>query len=395
VTLHRLINPVMPYAWGSHEAIAALQRRPAGDGPEAELWIGAHPHAPSRLERDLRTLPELIAAAPLDNLGERVIKRFGERLPFMVKVIAAEEALSLQVHPDDEQARAGFARESAAGLDLADPRRCYRDPNAKPEMILPLSDFDALLDFRPPDDALRVLSSLAVPTLEPVLARLRDGAPTGEAFLQLTDWPAQDRAGLVAAVREAASSDQDSAWAVELADRYPDDPGVVGALLLNRLTLSPGQACYVAPDTIHGYLHGTVIEVLGCSDNVVRAGLTSKHVATEELRPLLRVDSAPPALLETTSIGDDEERWLPPRPEFQLGRLRVDGQRVAERPYGPEILLCVDGEVEVCGANQSITLASGEAAFVSATERELTIVGQGVIIRATTGELSTTAGFAA
>lgn len=385
----------MPYAWGSHEAIAALQGRPASERPEAELWIGAHPHAPSRLERDGRTLPELIASAPRETLGDQVIDRFGARLPFMVKVIAAAQSLSLQVHPDDEQARVGFAREAAAGVDVADPRRCYRDPNAKAEMVLPLSDFDALVDFQPVDDALRVLSSLAVPTLEPVLVALRDGAPTGEAFLQLADWPTEDRAGLVAAVRAAASSDQDLAWVVELADRYPEDPGVVGALLLNRLTLSPAEAIYVAPGTIHGYLHGTVIEVLSCSDNVVRAGLTPKHVAIDELRPLLRLEPAPPAILATTLASDDEERWFPPRPEFQLSRLQVDGQLAAGRVVTPQILLCVGGKVEVCGAEEPVAFGSGEAIFVTANEPELTFVGHGVIVRATTGSSLALAGSAA
>ncbi len=385
----------MPYAWGSNEAIAALQGRPASDHPEAELWVGAHPHAPSRLECDGRSLAEFIADAPREALGERVIDRFGERLPFMVKVIAAAHPLSLQVHPDDEQARSGFARESASGVDVADPRRCYRDPHAKPEMVLTLSDFEALLGFRPADEALETLSSLDVPALAPVVATLRSGAPTGEAFLQLAQWPLADRAPTVAAVRAAASSDQDLAWVVELADRYPDDPGVVGAMLLNRLTLAPGEVFYVAPGTIHAYLRGTIIEVLGCSDNVTRAGLTQKHVAIEELRPLLTLQSARAAMLSASSISDDEQRWAPPRPEFQLSRLRADGERVVVRAEVPEIVLCVGGKVEIRAAGKPVGLRSGEAIFVTADERELTFVGQGVIIRATTGDATTRPGFAA
>jgi mannose-6-phosphate isomerase len=385
----------MRYAWGSREAIAALQGRPASDGPEAELWIGAHPQAPSTLEPDGQSLRAFIAEAPRETLGPWVADQFGGRLPFMLKVIAAAQPLSLQVHPDDEQARAGFARESATGVDAGDPRRCFRDPYAKPEAVLTLSDFDALLGFRPPREALDALSALGVPALAPVLAALREGQPTGDVFLRLVAWPDPDRADLVAAVRAAASSDHDLSWVVELADRYPDDPGVVGALLLNRLTLRPGQAFYVAPGVIHAYLCGTAIEVLGGSDNVVRAGLTPKHVAIDELRPLLRRDSAPPAMLEPRAISDDEERWSPPRPEFQLSRLRVDGERVVARADAPEILLCVSGKAEVCGGDQSVTLASGEAAFVEANARELTFVGQGVIVRATTGQRAAQAGHAA
>jgi mannose-6-phosphate isomerase len=376
----------MPYAWGSHEAIAALQGRPASDQPEAELWIGAHPHAPSKLASDGRSLAQLIADAPRDVLGVRVADQFDGRLPFMLKVIAAAQPLSLQVHPDDDQARTGFARESATGVDASNPRRCYRDPYAKPEMVLTLSDFQALLGFRPPSDALEVLTALAVPALEPLVGELRDGSSTGDAFLRLAEWPDDDRADLVAAVRAAASSDHEMSWLVELADRYPHDTGVVGALLLNRLTLAPGQAFYVAPGVVHAYLRGTVIEVLGASDNVVRAGLTPKHVAVNELRPLLRRDSARPALTAPVAVSDDEQSWPSPRPEFQLSRLRVDGERVIARADAPEILLCVSRKVEVCGGEHSITLGSGEAAFVEANTRELTFVGQGVIIRATTGQ---------
>jgi mannose-6-phosphate isomerase len=385
----------MPYAWGSREAIAALQGRPASEAPEAELWMGAHPQAPSTLASDGRSLAALIAQSPRERLGARVADEFGGRLPFLLKVIAAAQPLSLQVHPDDEQARSGFARESASGLDVGDARRCYRDPNAKPEMVLTLSEFHALLGFRPPSEAFAALSSLAVPALAPVLAALREGASTGDAFLLLAEWPDADRANLVAAVRAAASSDQDLSWVVELADRYPSDPGVVGTLLLNRLTLAPGQAFYVAPGVIHAYLRGTAVEVMGCSDNVVRAGLTPKHVAIEELRPLLRRDSAHPTLLEPISISDDEESWPSPRPEFQLSRLRVDGECVAARVDAPEILLCVSGKVEVCGGDQSVTLGSGEAVFAAANARELTFVGQGVVIRATTGQAARRAGHVA
>jgi mannose-6-phosphate isomerase len=378
----------MPYAWGSRGAIAALQGRPPSGQPEAELWIGAHPQAPSTLERDGRSLGALIEDCPQETVGQRLVDQFGGRLPFMVKVIAAAQALSLQVHPDDDDARAGFAREAAAGLDVTDPRRNYRDANAKPEMVLAISPFEALLGFRSSTEAAEALASLRVRSLDGVVAALRDGAATGDAFLQLVQWPLAERAQLIAAVRAAASSDQDLAWVVELADRHPDDPGVVAALLLNRRTLAPGQACYVAPGVIHAYLRGTAIEVLGCSDNVVRAGLTAKHIAVEELRSLLTRTATPPVLLEPHATSDGEERWQVPRPEFQLARLRVDGKSVAARRGEPELLLCVSGKVEVCGGDQSVGLRSGESCFVDASTPELTFVGQGVTVRATPGDLT-------
>ena len=267
MTVRRMVNPVMPYAWGSRDAIATLQGRPASGVAEAELWMGAHPQAPSELLLDgsnlhgledgsnlhaprrrleLQRLDAVIAADPVGVLGQRCFEQFGARLPFLLKVLAAEQPLSLQVHPDDEQAQRGFAAEEAAGIDRLAPERDYRDPFGKPEMLVALTDFDVLQGFRPAYEAAATFSALRVDGLEPLIEALQAGTPTGQVFLRLIDWPADDCVRIVAEVSAACSAlgaDGVFPWIARLAATYPSDPGVVGVLLLNHLTLHPLQGC--------------------------------------------------------------------------------------------------------------------------------------------------------
>jgi mannose-6-phosphate isomerase len=398
MSVRRMVNPVMPYAWGSRDGIAALQGRPPADGPEAELWMGAHEHASSLLEpADGRAgsarLGAAVAADPDAVLGERVVQRFGPRLPFLVKVLSAARPLSLQVHPDAERARAGFAEEEAAGIDRSAPNRCFRDPYAKPELLVALTPFEVLYGFADARAAALRLEGLGVARLAPTIEALRSGAPTGDAFLALLDWPAVDRAQLVGDVRNAAAAAAEAAagaeaallrWTCELADQYPQDPASVGALLLNYLQLAPGQAILVPCGQIHGYLLGTAIEVMGSSDNVVRAGLTSKHVALEELRGILARTATRPDVLEPVTGPDGGQRWPVPQPEFALVRYKVTEAREMA-VEGPEILLCLDGTVEVAASPSRLALRAGESAFVSADSHSYALSGDGAVMRVTTG----------
>lgn len=394
MTVRRMVNPVMPYAWGSREAIATLQGRPVGDAPEAELWMGAHPQAPSRLERDDgspgEALDTLIATDPLDVLGERCVERFGPRLPFLLKVLAAEQPLSLQVHPNTEQAQRGFAAEEAAGIDAAAPNRCYRDPFAKPEMLVALTDFHVLQGFRAASDAAAALIALTVFGLEPLIEALQGGTPTGEVFLRLIEWPVDDRARLVSDVRAAvvagaiAGPHGIARWIDWLAVEYPNDPGVVGVLLLNYLILRPLEGLYVRPGQIHAYVHGTGVEVLGGSDNVIRGGLTPKHVSAADLRTILSVEPVEPALVRATASGDGgDQAWPTSQPEFELRRIQVaTTKRLATG--GPSVLLCTEGSVEVGDRDGTVRLGPGESAFAFAGT-DLDVAGTGVLMRANPG----------
>lgn len=389
-----MANPVKAYAWGSRDGIAAVQGRPPSEAPEAELWMGAHPQASSVLEGVDELggrLDALIAAHPEQFLGARVAARFGPRLPFLVKLLSAAEPLSLQVHPDDALARAGFDDEEAAGLDPAAAHRVYGDPHGKPEMLMAITDFELLLGFRPATEAAGTLACLAVPALDTVIDGLRSGRPTGEAFLSLLEWPDADRADLVSKVRAADANSPEPAatWVCRLAEQYPSDPGVVGALLLNHMRLQPGQAVVVSPGQIHAYLHGTGVELLGSSDNVVRGGLTPKHVSLHQLRRLLALDAARAAVVEPAARPGGGEFWPTLFPEFSLSRIGLGDAPQSLTAGLPAIVLVVEGKAEVTQAGVSVSLGPGESAFVSAEGPSgATVAGSGVALVATPGAFS-------
>jgi mannose-6-phosphate isomerase len=388
MTVRRMVNPVMTYAWGSRDAIATLQGRPASGVAEAELWMGAHPQAPSELEdgSNRQGMDAVIAADPVGVLGQRCFEQFGPRLPFLLKVLAAEHPLSLQVHPDDEQARLGFAAEEAAGIDRLAPDRNYGDPFGKPELLVALTDFHVLQGFRPAEEAAATLSALCVDGLAPLIEALQDGTPTGEVFLRLIEWPASDRVRIVAEVAAACvaiAANGVGPWIAGLAANYPSDPGVIGVLLLNYLTLRPLEGLYVRPGQIHAYLHGTGIEVLGGSDNVIRGGLTPKHVSAVELRAILSVDAAAPAVVAPVASSEGGQTWPTPQLEFELRRQDIGAmERLA--PGGPAVLLCLEGELEIGDREGSVTLGPGESAFAFAGA-DLAVAGRGVLVRADPG----------
>ena len=296
-----LLEPtVQPYAWGSRTAIAGLQGRPAPtEQPEAELWMGAHPSAPSWIERagGHTALDAVIATDPVGELGEDCAARFGGRLPFLLKVLAAEKALSIQVHPSRAQAEAGFRAETERGLAPGDKARNYVDDWPKPEILCALTPFEVLAGMRTTADAAGLLRALAVGDLEPVAARLAtaDGPEAlTEALTRILTWPADGRAGLVDSVAAACArlAAEDGPYSAacaataRLAAEHPGDLGVVASLLLRHAVLRPGQAVFMPAGGLHSYLHGTGVELLANSDNVVRAGLTGKHIDVPELLKL-------------------------------------------------------------------------------------------------------------
>ncbi|GGS95850.1 mannose-6-phosphate isomerase, class I [Planobispora rosea] len=370
-----LSNPVKDYPWGSRHHIAGLTGRPSG-GPEAEMWLGAHPAGPSRLVRDgrRRTLAEVIADDPVAELGHETVQRFGERLPYLVKLIAVDSPLSLQVHPTAAQAAAGHA--------AGDPH--YADPWAKPEMIYALSDFTALAGLRPAGQAAELVARLALEPLRPVLETLREGTggdggkdgggnggeSTAAALRTLLEWPAGERPALVRAVADAAGPLGGPGFRLvrRLAERYPDDPAVLAPLLLHRHELAPGQALFLGAGVLHSYVSGFGVEVMGASDNVLRAGLTSKPVDVPGLLRVLRPDAQP---LPVAGAGGHH---LPPAPEF---RLAVYGPRLGhslDRPV-PRIVLCTSGSVTLEGG----TLGAGQSAFLPAKDGRVTLRGTGVV----------------
>lgn len=393
----RLTTPVRCYAWGSRTQIARLQQRPAPTAePEAELWIGAHPIAPSRLVDDGSALTDAIAAAPTRILGEGVVGHFGPRLPFLLKVLAAEAPLSLQAHPSAELAAAGFAAEEAAGIPLDAPHRVYRDPWAKPELLCALTPFVALCGFRPVADTLALLDRLAAPCLGPTAATLRERGEAGllPVVRELLMLPGARRRDLVAelahAVRRlAASADPDARLAAVVADlteRYPTDTGCAVALLLNLVELQPGQGVHLPTGGLHTYIGGTGVELMATSDNVLRGGLTSKHVDVEGLLAVLDAEAGPPPLIHPVELQPGEHVYPTPTPQFRLSRLEPTGRALRLQRRGVEVLLCTEGAIVVGADGCEETLGPGEAVLVTADAGDVEVRGTGTAFRATVGE---------
>ncbi|MFD3683224.1 mannose-6-phosphate isomerase, class I [Nocardiopsis sp. NPDC058631] len=394
--MHRLTNQVRPYAWGARAAIPRLLGTDPDGTPQAELWLGAHHGAPStaHCEDGPRPLPRLIADDPGRVLGRATADRFGGRLPFLLKFLAAEAPLSLQVHPDATRARSGFDAEERAGIPVDAPHRNYRDPHHKPELLLALEPFEALCGFREPAATAAELSGL---TCE--LAVLLRGD------LAVSDTHAALRAGLTRLLtlpdrhRDRLLDDFVSEWSasgphglhgdivVDLATRYPGDPGAVASLLLNRVTLWPGQALFLPAGNLHAYLQGTAVEVMASSDNVLRAGLTAKHVDASELLDVvdfsvLPIPYAQPGFLE------GRREFRPAAPEFALHEIGP-GRVTAHLPgEGPTVVLALRGRVElVAEVGQGLTLQRGESVFVQADSGPIKVEGHGHVIAATVGAL--------
>ncbi|HEV2639346.1 MAG TPA: mannose-6-phosphate isomerase, class I [Actinocrinis sp.] len=400
-----LLNQIQPYPWGSPTAIAELTGRPNPDGgPQAELWMGAHPAAPSEVDAaDGRvTLAAVIAADPEGQLGAGVLKRFGPRLPFLLKVLAARKALSIQLHPDRAGAESGFAAEEARGLPLKDPERVYVDDWPKPEVLCALTPFEVLAGLRPAAEAARVLAGLGLPELAPVCAVLAaDPSPdtVAAALARLLSWPVAQRADLVARVVAAAAvagaESGEFASAYEAVHRmsadHPGDIGLVCSLLLNHLVVEPGQALFMGAGGVHAYIQGTGVELMASSDNVIRAGLTPKHIDIPELLKVLD-PTVPVPVLAAVAEGPGVEVFDTPVPEFRLRRITAgapgtDALAVTVPGDGePRILLCVDGAAELHGAGgETLALGKGASCFLGAEDVAVTVSGPGVLFLASPG----------
>ncbi|WP_214405800.1 mannose-6-phosphate isomerase, class I [Pseudonocardia lacus] len=386
-----LENSVRPYAWGSRTVIAELlgEEVPSAH-PQAELWLGAHPDDPSRLvgaDGARTSLLDALRADPAGLLGPDRADRWDGTLPFLLKVLAAEEPLSLQAHPSLEQARAGFARENAMGVDRAAAERNYRDANHKPELICALTEFHALVGFRDPAATVPLLRALDVPELAGH-AELLAAQPDPDGLRALfTTWitlPQSTLDVLVPAlqagcVRLAGNDTEFHAEArtvLELSERYAGDAGVLAALLLNRVTLAPGEAVYLPAGNLHAYLHGAGVELMANSDNVLRGGLTPKHVDVPELLRVLDFTPATPPVLTGTPDG----AWLrydTPFEEFLLRRWESTGlpstEPIAVPDGGPRILLCTAGSASVAAPGGDLEIKRGGSLWLGADDTGITL----------------------
>ena len=393
--MKRLEPARQQYAWGSTAAIPALLGVADDGAPWAEAWYGSHPAGPARVAGG-DVLSTLIEAEPERLLGEDIIWRFGRRLPFLLKLIAPEQPLSLQVHPSQAQAAEGYALEEEAGIALDHPSRNYKDTNHKPEMVLALTRFQAVAGFRAPRRAVEVLAGL-----DSVLARRMRRTlrlnPTRYGIRQVfsdvvsastrpTPEEISDLVAEIAARFEAGTSPslRVDSNVLKMAVTFPGDPGIAAALLLNPVTLQPGEALFVPAGSVHAYISGLGVEVMASSDNVLRAGLTAKHIDVPEMLACVDYVAAPPVRPAPEYLSRATRAYYAPVDDFELmvttvvaadGRLPVPGR-------GPRILLAVEGAMTLVTQADTQTLAQGEAVFVGAAQNPQSVEGEGTLVQA-------------
>ena len=395
--MFRIGNATQGYAWGSLTAIPELFGLEASDRPVAEAWLGAHPSAPSVVVASdgARTLVDVIGGDPSTVLGDDVVARFGPTLPYLLKVIAAESPLSLQVHPHLATARAGFAREEAAGIAIGAPNRSYKDPNYKPELVYALTTFEALCGFRAPRRAAELFAGLDAPLakeLHGVLLEQPTAAGIRAAFTQLLEPSTRPTAVEVKEVVDACAARLEAGSPSPRADRtvatlaaaYPGDPGVVTSLLLNPVTLQPGEAMFVPSGGVHAYLHGLGVEIMACSDNVLRAGLTPKHVDVDELLRNVDYVAAPPIRIAPETFHGATKVYYAPVDDFELSVTEISDDVSHPLPgRGPRVLLCLDGDLAVSSdSGEVLEIGRGQAVFVPAADGPLTVRGRGRVVQA-------------
>lgn len=373
--MDRLTGQIQPYAWGSKTAIPELLGSEPTDDPQAELWLGAHPKAPSTFGD--QPLDAAITADPESLVGKASVDQFGARLPYLMKVLAAAQPLSLQAHPSRDEAEAGFAREEAAGIAVDAAERLYKDDWPKPEALCALGDVEALCGFRDPAETHALFTALGVESAAELVAPLQQGEADSLAevfgnLLQLSEDQALIVTDVVEAARALVDGDDDLAafarTAVELDQFYPGDAGVLGGLLMNRMAFGRNQALFLPAGNLHAYLHGIGVEIMANSDNVLRGGLTPKHIDVEELLRLLDFTPGVPDLVEAVEEEPGVWRYQTPAPEFALWRLDLDDQEVALPGTGHgRIALVVEGSARLSGP-ATLELGRGESAFVTAPD---------------------------
>lgn len=391
-----LKNPVQNYAWGSRTFIQQLMGDPLpGDKPQAELWMGVHPKAPSQVlyNSEWISLPEFIRKDPEGILGESVAKKFSDKLPFLFKVLAAAKPLSIQAHPDRDQAREGFARENEMKTSLDAPNRNYRDENHKPELICALTPFWVLSGFRRIDDVIELAERIGAPALKDkgLFLRGRSGSESLKAFF--TNLMTMEKGAQRQLVSQVVDySEKHSAihrileWVIKLHQRYPGDIGVLSPIFMNVLRLEPGEALYTPTGRLHAYLEGAGMELMANSDNVLRGGLTAKNMDVPELLKILNFTDDKVDILVPERRQSSENIYRTPAKEFSLSMISVGKGSLFESPQkrSVEIMACLEGDALVTdlGNGEGLSLTKGAVIIIPAAVENYRIEGNAILYKA-------------
>lgn len=382
-------NPIQGYDWGSHDSLTTLFGIANPEGkPQAELWMGAHPNGCSDVvvAGQTQKLSILIERAPAAVLGEATLARFGS-LPFLFKVLCAEKALSIQVHPSKAQAEAGFAKEEAAGIDAKAANRNYKDPNHKPELVFALTPYQAMNGFRAIPAILALFERVnlaAVADLTAALASSQNEAGLQHFFHQLLVLEGARKDEALAGLLTYAAAHQDEetfALITSLAAQYPGDVGLFSPLLLNVVTLEPGQAMFLDACTPHAYVRGTGLEIMANSDNVLRAGLTPKYIDVAELLDCTRCLPKPDdQILLSPRCDGAVQHFDVPVPDFTFSVYPAGEHQLTTA--SAEILFAIDDTVTLKQGEQSLRLEKGQSAFIPAATGSYQLLAEGRVARA-------------
>ncbi len=379
----KMINSIQKYTWGSVDYIPNMLGLKQSEEHWAELWMGDHPRAPSSVILDSGdvTLGQLILQYPNEILGADS-KRFGTRLPFLFKVLSAGRPLSIQAHPDKAQAEAGFLDENSRSIPLEAFERNYKDDNHKPEIICALTPFTAMCGFRDSDSIklnFQKIQSLVFSDF--LLSSFKDSVENKirSFFAALMSLEASYLNKLIADALIWAESDNspEADLIKKFAALYNNDPGILAPLFLNLYILNPGEALYQGPGELHAYVEGTGIELMSNSDNVLRGGLTPKHVDVEELLKVLNFKSSDKEILEPVETGPGKFKYITPSNEFSLGFIQVDEKISVEmnNRISIEILICISGTAEIGSKEGTISISRGESILVPASVEFYTLDG--------------------
>lgn len=388
---------VKPYDWGSVTAIPELLGEQPDGKPKAELWLGAHPSAPAIVEKDGKWTPltQLIETFPEEILGSRTARMFNNSLPFLFKVLAAATPLSIQAHPDSRQAITGFERETKKGIRLDADNRNYKDGNHKSECICALTPFWALNGFRDIPSIGSMLGTICPKNLGAELNRLKNNPDPEKAlkefFKGMMTLPENRVKNIIGeAVGNAENTTTENpafSWFLKLQGQFPGDISALSPMFLNLVRMNPGEALYLSAGRLHAYLDGVGVELMANSDNVLRGGLTRKHIDIPELMAVLLFEETVPEILTPTPISDGEKIYRTDAEEFVLSEISVDGrtQYHATEKRSVEILLCVKGSARIFGKKTDDPLAveKGDAVIIPAAAPEYRIEGDSLFYKAT------------
>ena len=386
--MQKLINSVQNYAWGSKTALTDLYGIANPNNlPMAELWMGAHPKSSSKIEDasgQVRSLRDVIDADKAALLGDKVAQRFGE-LPFLFKVLCADQPLSIQVHPNKQASEIGFAKENAAGIPLDAAERNYKDPNHKPELVFALTPFLAMNAFREFSEIISLLQPVA--GAHNAIAHFLEN-PNADAlsqlFASLLNMQGEEKSHALAVLKAALDSQHGEPWETIrlISEFYPNDSGLFSPLLLNVVKLNPGEAMFLFAETPHAYLQGVALEVMANSDNVLRAGLTPKYIDIPELVANVKFVAKPAAELLTQPIKNGAELDFPiPVEDFAFSLHDLSSAETSVAQDSAAILFCVEGEATLHKGEQRLVLKPGESAFVAANESPVSVSGTGRLAR--------------